>query len=354
MAKDKRKRAPRGSGTVFYSKARGLWIARKVVGRKGLRTVYLERTGATQKEAIANRDRATPPDPDTTTVAGWAETWFEGLDVSPLSKDAYRASLDNHILPHLGAVKLKSLTAHRVEVAARVWGHKVSATSVGNVLACLRACLGAAVRAELIDRNPVSAAKKPRKDTVHIDPFSPAELASIIAAATAEPGWRSLALLAATGMRVGEVVALEVNDFDPAAGTVAITKGDRRHHGLGPPKSRRSVRTIRVPAPALPALVAAKGARVRGALFLNGEGGQMRSWSIRDAWVELLEGLGLAFRNLHQLRHSVGSVMVAAGVPVTEVAAYLGDSVETVVRTYLHSMGGDPAAAVENALKTTV
>lgn len=60
-----------------------------------------------------------------------------------------------------------------------------------------------------------------------------------------------------------------------------------------------------------------------------------------------LDALELPRRRGHVLRHSVATHLVAAGVPVADVARYLGDSVVTIVRTYLHPTAADPADALD-------
>jgi hypothetical protein len=70
-------------------------------------------------------------------------------------------------------------------------------------------------------------------------------------------------------------MALDVEDFEPAKGTIAITTIWDHTHRLGPPKSRHSVRTIRVPANVFPILRAAAGNRkmVRCSPVDRGTGG---------------------------------------------------------------------------------
>ena len=41
---------------------------------------------------------------------------------------------------------------------------------------------------------------------------------------------------------------------------------------------------------------------------------------------------------------------LAAGVPLTDLAVYLGDEPETIVRTYLHPTGADVCGALERLL----
>ncbi|NKU86065.1 tyrosine-type recombinase/integrase [Rhodococcus hoagii] len=70
--------------------------------------------------------------------------------------------------------------------------------------------------------------------------------------------WRPMTtFLVSTGMRYSEAAALTVGDIDPDAGTVRINKAWKytsdNTRRLGPPKSRKGVRTINIPAQALTA-----------------------------------------------------------------------------------------------------
>jgi integrase len=157
--------------------------------------------------------------------------------------------------------------------------------------------------------------------------------------------------MAATGMRLGESFGLNVEDFDPAAGTLTVKRTYNITHGEGPPKTENSLRTIRVPAPALPSLLAAaKGGKPGQPLFRTRTGKRFSQPSVRTAWLRLLKGLGLPPRKVHQLRHSVATALVGAGDSVADVAKYLGDTTETIARTYLHPTGADPAVTLEKIL----
>jgi integrase len=154
-----------------------------------------------------------------------------------------------------------------------------------------------------------------------------------------------LAFLAATGCRIGEAAALDVPDYDPATGRAAITKTWSRDHGTRPPKSVHSRRTIVVPPPAEPAVAHAVGARKAGPLFRSKGKTRFDSAQIHIALQRQLAALGLPRpRNPHAIRHGVATLLVSKGVPLGDVAKYLGDTVETVVRTYVHPAGFDVAA----------
>ena len=50
------------------------------------------------------------------------------------------------------------------------------------------------------------------------------------------------------------------------------------------------------------------------------------------------------------MRHSCATLLVSNGVPIGDVAKFLGDSVATVVKTYLHPAGSDVSAALSKLL----
>jgi hypothetical protein len=75
-----------------------------------------------------------------------------------------------------------------------------------------------------------------------------------------------------------------------------------------------------------------------------------------SAWYPALEGAGMPRRfKFHSLRHHAASAMLAAGADIAQVAAHLGDTVETVARVYVHFLRDREdalAELVERALGT--
>lgn len=344
----KQRRRPRGTGGLRHDAARGLWVGRVIVGRyPSGKPKYREVTHATQAGCVRLM-AAVEPLPATTTLAAFAERWHRDHGGKPATRNQYAASLRKWLVPEFGHLKLSDVTPGRVEgLAAKMRAEGKEPATVTGVLACLRALLMAALRDGLISRNPVSVARKPKKVKKKIDVFTPGELSRLIAAATGHT--LPVALLAATGMRIGESVALDVTDFDPRAGTVSITK-TTSVHGTGTPKSANGVRTIRVPAAALPSLVAAVGGRAAGPLYRDDRGRRLTDRRCRDAWYPLLVELGLRRRTPHALRHAYCTLSLAAGVPIADLAKYVGDAPLTIMGTYCHPGGADVAAGMERLL----
>lgn len=174
----------------------------------------------------------------------------------------------------------------------------------------------------------VGKRKTKGRPTAAEGPFDAAELRALLAACLADRKLHPLAVCAAVGCRIGEALALEPGDYDPAAGALTIARTVViRTGGVGPPKSSNSARTIAgVPAALAPALARPPDTR--------------RYRTHLSRWAAVLARLGLPYRNIHALRHSVISHAIAAGVPIANVARDAGDSVQTVVRTYCRPVPG--------------
>ena len=347
-------RRPRGTGSIFQVARRGrlVWVARLPTGRKTRagHTQYREISDPSQAKLVQRMRKVTPPGDDTT-VAEWLDRWLDGCRVRPSTLDAYRYTVKNYLVPILGHLRVTALSHSHVDAAVRQWSRELGPRTVRTYLTHLRIALNAARKAGLIAVNPAADVASPKIPRRIIDPLSPADLSRLIAAATLKPQTWVIALLAATGMRVGEALALDVDDYDPRTGLVTISKTWTRQHGTRAPKSENSVRTIRVPESARLAMTRAIGGRKSGPVFLAlGTRNRRRHGAVREAFAGLLAGLGIAPRNLHQLRHSVASMLVASGESLADCASFLGDSVAVVIATYLHPTSRDPSLVMDRLL----
>ena len=157
----------------------------------------------------------------------------------------------------------------------------------------------------------------------------------------------AVALGAGCGMRLGEVLGLAIDRVRGDRNEVTIDRQLQRVEGaltvLPYTKTARGRRTIRVPGSV--ALELRRHLRdvdpgASGLLFTGRRGAWMRRDEFyRTAWRPALAEAGIE-RGLrfHDLRHFVVSGLVGEMVPVAEVAAFVGDSSETIRRTYEHAM----------------
>lgn len=320
-----RPRRPRGTGTLFLDQRRGVWVAR-AHGR--------EFRSPDRDKAAGWLRTAAPPDPgEGVTVGEWCDRWLAALTVKEGSRKAYRIRVEERIRPALGAVRLDRLTAWDVESAAAGWAG--APNTIRATLATLAAILQAARRARLIGENVAALARKPAAPEKRFDLFDRAELRAVFDAGLSRPEWGTFAVLAGTGCRIGEALALRPDDFDAPGLRLSVAR-TWTAGGEGTPKSRHSRRTVAVP-PELAPVLAAGPPRVSYA-------------TAKHHWVALLRALGLRFRRIHQVRHSFASHALADGVPVADLAAHLGHTPAELLKTYSHPTGADMGAAARRVL----
>jgi integrase len=156
-----------------------------------------------------------------------------------------------------------------------------------------------------------------------------------------------------TGMRLGEVLPLQRDDFDGETlkvrrttfeGTIlAGTKTDHGEQGAG--------RTV--PCPATLAWM------IEAAICLNGEDCELlfptptgRLWRqrnfYRDVWKPTQEAAGIDMRP-HECRHSYVTHLRAAGINDADLAEIAGHRVETMLARYTHPVG-ESFTAVREAI----
>lgn len=285
------------------------------------------------------------------TVAGWVRHHIDHLTgVEQYTIDVYERYLANDIAPTIGDIPLASLTEEDIanwvkrmetEPSAKT-KRVVSPKTIQNKHGFLSGALAAAVRSKHIPSNPAAGRSLPRKtgtdddsDGDEIRMLSRDEFASLLEAGNV-PYWRPLLqFLVASGCRWGEASALKPSDVDRVAGTVKIRrawkKSSKGYH-LGPPKTKRSRRTINLPADVLDQLD-----YKHEWLFVNTLGRPLRYHAFKtNVWNRAVVKSGLdPAPTPHDLRHTCASWLLAAGVPITTVSRQLGhESIKVTADLY--------------------
>lgn len=243
-----------------------------------------------------------------------------------------------------------------------------SGKTIANKHGFLSSALTAAVRAGRIMTNPAAGQRAPtceRKDMVCLSREDFVRLRESVT----EP-WRPLIeFLVVSGCRSSEATALKPSDVNCDAGTVRITKAwkrtyDRGGYELGPPKTKKSVRTINVPKAVLEKLDysgdwlftnrAGRPVRHNGFHDRVWQPAVERVWRSVDADGQPIDKSKLPPRpRVYDLRHTCASWMVIAGVPLPVVQAHMGhESINTTIGlyTYLHRRSGEVAAEAVAAM----
>jgi integrase/recombinase XerC len=210
--------------------------------------------------------------------------------------------------------------------------------SIARKLSAIRSFLNHAVRERRIERNPAAGVPTPRQarklprdlsvDEVFalLDTLAGVDLASRRDRAVLE-------LLYATGLRVGELVSLDLADVDVGGGIVRVLgKGNKERMVPFGDKARRALAAW---------LDAARELRVAGgegeAVFLNLRGGRLTDRSVRRILDRRLrEAAVRGHVSPHALRHSFATHMLGAGADLRAIQELLGHSSLSTTQRYTH------------------
>lgn len=310
--------------------------------------------------------RYVDPDAGRITFDVFAEQWASGREWKGTTAQDWPYVL-GRLSPLLGSMPLDTidvLVLQRVQASLRA---QYARSTVELTMSRARSIMKAAYASGRIGRDPTVGLVGPKRradepdDAVNPhDVPTRGEAVAILAGAPAT--FRAAIALGLAGLRVGEVLGLSVDRVDLEQRRVTIDRQLQRIGGeniLTTPKAEK-VRKITVPG-----VVAVELRRHMrdhsgdGLLFRGLRGAELRRDQFyASAWHPALLAAGLPKDRFvfHSLRHFAASSMLAEGAPLTAVAGHLGDSVETVSRTYAHWLRDDrevPAAVLDRVLAPT-
>jgi integrase len=371
-----------GEGTITRRKD-GRWEARyTVVTAKGpKRKVLYGKTradvSAKLTKAMADRDVGLVFDAAGSTVGDYLDRWLSDavkgtVRESTYSRDKYLVT--NHIKPALGRLKLKHLNALHLQGLYRErLDSGLSGSTVQKIHHVLHKGLRQAVRWNLIPRNPADDVKAPTPTSKEMHPLSAEEARRLLDAAQGDRFEALYVLAVHTGMRRGELLGLKWDDVDLENATVRVRRtltriDNGRRLALGPPKNKKSRRTVRLTERAVEALrshlerqleeIEALGDlyKDQGLVFTTEAGTLINPSNLRQrSLASLLKRAGLPQITFHDLRHTCASLLFQKNVHPKLVQELLGHaSVAITLDTYSHmlpGMGGEAADAMGEALR---
>ena len=145
-------------------------------------------------------------------------------------------------------------------------------------------------------------------------------------------------LVAKTGMRFSEALAITPNDFDFSHQTVSINKTWNYKNGGGftATKNKSSVRRIQIDWQLVMQFSAlTRDLALDKPIFVRGQ--NIYNSTINDILERYCRQLKIPVISIHGLRHTHASILLFAGVSIASVARRLGHaSMTTTQKTYLH------------------
>ena len=363
------KRRANGEGNIRKRKD-GRWEGRYTAGydsETGKRIIknVLGKTQAEVKEklkaAISESQRLDVSKAGTYTVASWVKTWYEVYAeprIRPNTKAYYTNYIENHIIPGIGNISLDKLTTiqiqrfyNNLQKSGRVQrknfpelrDKSLSPRVVRGVHTLLHNCLEQAVAERLILTNPAQGCKLPQLEKREMKILPQEKIGMYLAEAERRGLLSAFYLELTTGLRRGELLALQWTDLDVESKTLSVTKQVNRINGelvVSPPKTRNSVRTLALPQQAVDLLVAEHKKHSRNPyLFPSPKTGTMYDPdAFRRTHDKILKAIGAEHIRFHDLRHTFATLSLKSGVDVKTLSGALGHySAGFTLNTYTHA-----------------
>lgn len=373
------------TGTI-RQRSPGTWELRVSTGRdpltgryrtttktvRGTKTQAKAALGALVAEVARGKHTGT-----SATLGTLLDTWLEQIshDRSPTTIDAYRGWIERDIRKRLGQTRITALEPSDLDAfyadlraGRRPSGRPLSARSVRQVHAIIRAALQQAVRWRWIPSNPAMLASPPGAPTHKIRPPAPTDVLRLIEAMLERRPDLAvfLRLAAATGARRGELCALRWRHIDLERGVVVIeasiietgkgkaivlekaTKTDRDRKVTVDPETVAVLRAWRGRAEVV-AQQTSRPVTPADHLFCRDDdpAKPMRPSTVTQTVRKLRDSLGLAGMTPHALRHMQATQLLGQGESVRAVADRLGHADPALtLRVYASAMpGSDQQAA---------
>ena len=380
------KRRKKGEGSVRQRKD-GRWEGRVVIGydEKGLpkaKNVLAKTKRECQEKLKQLRETVTGSKTEKVRpempFGEWLDFWYQNYvkpQIRPTTQANYEAKIYQHTIPELGKIPLNQLAQKdlqqfyaRMKTGGRLirteqFGKGLSDSMVRGLHAVCRSALEKAVQEGLIRTNPAVGCKLPPKRGREMRVLGREELQRFLIQAQAEGYFELFLLDLCTGLRRGELLALQWDDLDFKTGTLTVNKQVYEVKGqlqVSVPKTRASIRRLVLPPGVVEVLRQYREMVDSRWMFPSPvkEDMPMTRGAVRRRLQINLERIGCKRIRFHDLRHTFATMSLENGMDVKTLSAMLGHvSAATTLDIYAHVTGDmqtEAAAKIDRGLGNEV
>ncbi|MBR1456219.1 MAG: site-specific integrase [Oscillospiraceae bacterium] len=388
------------------------WESQVTVGSdpgtgKRIRKTFSAKTQKAVKEKMQNASTAIQKkeyfEPSTMSTSNWLNLWLDEYtsDKKYLTIKHYKAQIETHIKPALGATRLGDLKASQIQKFYNELmrsGHEVktkdkktgkitirkeplSAKSVRNIHGILTKTLNTAVDIGYLRSNPADRVTLPRVEKKEIRPLDDAQIIAYYAAAAEDEYCYLLRIIPFTGLREAEAMGLTWDCVDFNAGTLKINKQLIKRPNadggftLAETKSSK-IRIIKPAATVMQLLKARQQQQIdqkelagdswegwktekekaSALVFTTATGKNLSPQTVYNHCKKILKKIGAEDRCVHDLRHTYAVLSLQNGDDIKTVQGNLGHATAAfTLDVYGHvseKMKDDSAARMESFISS--
>ncbi len=304
------------------------------------------------------------------TVGEWLDLWlrdYAALTLDDSSYDNYERNIRIHLKPRIGSILLTELTAVDIQ---NLYSHLHNALGLeGSTILKIKHPLSGAIKQalllpqfkEIMKSDPFIGTKVPKTKPPEIRVMSIEEQSLFMDACKGHRLEAFFLFALATGMRKGELLALEWKDIDFEKMQVNISKSVSRKKGakdvksslkVGNPKTYKSKRNIPLLSTIVPILedhrkrqekeisIAGSAWNQKQIVFCSTVGSYIEPRRLKDHIENVTEAAGIEHITVHALRHTFVCRCLEKNVSIKAISEILGHKdVETTLKYYAHLIG---------------
>lgn len=381
---DKKTRNANGESSIYKGKDK-YWHGRVTVGVKDDGKADRRHVMSKDRAVVVRKVRALERERDQGnvakagqkwTVAKWLDHWLHNIATASTGEngwDAYEVAVRVHLIPGLGAHKLKKLEPEHLEkLYAKMQDSGSSAGTAHQAHRTMRTALAAAHKRGHVTRNVAALASAPKLDDNEVEPYSVSEVKRLLEEAKGRRNGARWAIALALGLRQGEVLGLKWSDVDMDNGVMRVRENRLRPkwvHGCRKPcgkkpgycpqrknkrkttgktKSKAGRRRVGLPDEIAALLKVHKEKQdedrqkagqlwhEEGWVFAKQNGEAVVPNTDYHNWQLLLKAAGVERKRLHDARHTAATVLLILGVPERTVMDLMGWSSTSMAKRYQH------------------